>query len=60
MAKHMNLTGNPLMDELVAKIEAKVIARPVEAYKDNTALAASLASDAKQLAVEAEMEEIWA
>jgi hypothetical protein len=59
MAEHMNLTNNPAMDELVAKIKAKVTARPVEAYKDNVALAANLAADAKQLAVEAAEDAIW-
>lgn len=59
MAKHMNLTGNPRLDELVAKIEAKIICRPVEFYKGNAPLATVLASDAKELALEAQLEEIW-
>lgn len=59
MAKHMNLTGNSKLDELAARIEAKVLARPISAYKDNVALAATLAQDAKDLAVEAMSEELW-
>lgn len=59
MAKNMNLTGNPALDELVQKIEARVVSRPVEAYKDNVALASQLAADAKALAVEAAEEAIW-
>jgi hypothetical protein len=59
MAKHMNLTGNSRLDELAARIEAKVLARPISAYKDNAPLANQLAQDAKELAVEAMQEEIW-
>jgi cytochrome c556 len=59
MAKHMNLTGNPKLDELVARIEAKIIAHPVAVYKDNLPMATVLASDAKALATEAAMEEVW-
>jgi len=60
MAGHMNLTSNPKMDELIEKIKLGVISRPVEAYKDNVALASQLADTAKNLAVEAAMEEVWA
>ncbi|MFI5397640.1 MAG: hypothetical protein ACHQ9S_19045 [Candidatus Binatia bacterium] len=59
MAKHMNLTGNPKLEELVARIEAKVISRPVDHYKGNQVQARILADDAKQLALEAAMEEVW-
>lgn len=59
MAEHMNLTSNPKLDELIERIKARIVMRPVAAYKDNVALAAELASDAKQLAVEAMQEEIW-
>lgn len=59
MAGHMNLTSNPKLDELVERIKLKVICRPVAAYKDDIALAAGLAADAKQLAVDAMQEEIW-
>lgn len=60
MAGHMNLTNNPKLDELVERIKARVVMRPVAAYKDNVALAAELAADAKNLALEAMQEEIWA
>ena len=59
MAKHMNLTGNPKLQELVARIEAKVVSRPVDHYKGNQVQARILADDAKQLALEAQMEEVW-
>jgi hypothetical protein len=59
MAKHMNLTGNPRLDELIAKIEAKIVCRPIGIYKGNQALATVLASDAKTLATEAAMDEVW-
>jgi hypothetical protein len=59
MAKHMNLTGNPRLDELVAKIESRIVCRPVEAYKGNASLATVLAADAKALSLEASLEEIW-
>lgn len=59
MAKSMNLTGNAKLDELVAKIEARILARPVEAYKDDKILAGTLAADARALATEAMGDEIW-
>ncbi len=60
MAKHMNLTGNPRLDDLVSKIEMKIVCRPVDSYKGNAPQAAILASDARTLATEAMAEEIWA
>lgn len=59
MAEHMNLTNNPKLDELVERIKARVTLRPVQAYKDNVAMAAELAADAKNLALEAAMGEVW-
>lgn len=59
MAKSMNLTTNPKLDELVAKIEMGVLHQPVAAYKDNQTEAAILASTAKDLALEAAVDEIW-
>lgn len=59
MATHMNLTGNPKLDELVEKIKLRVLTRPVSAYKDNPILAGTLASEVKTLAVEAAMQEVW-
>lgn len=59
MAGHMNLTNNPKLDELVERIKMRIVMRPVAAYKDNVALAATLAADAKTLALEAAQEEIW-
>lgn len=60
MAKNMNLTGNTKLDELAERIRAKVLARPISAYKDNAPLAKQLADDAKELAMAAMEEEIWA
>lgn len=59
MAEHMNLTNNPKLDELVNRIKLRIVMRPVQAYKDNVALAAELAADAKTLALDAMQEEIW-
>lgn len=59
MAEHMNLTNNPKLDELVERIKARITLRPVAAYKDNVGLAAGLAADAKNLALEAQLEDIW-
>jgi len=59
MAGSMNLTNNPKLQELVARIEKKILARPVSAYKEDTHAATVLASDAASLAVEAALEEVW-
>lgn len=59
MASHMNLTNNPKLDELIERIKARVVMRPVQAYKDNVALAAELAADAKAIALEAMEQEVW-
>lgn len=59
MAKTMNLTGSTALDELIAKIELKLLTHPVAVLRDNTALATAVAADAKQLAVEAAEEAIW-
>jgi hypothetical protein len=59
MAASMNLTGNPKLQELVARIEQKILAKPVQAYKDDAPAAKVLASDARNLATEAAMAEVW-
>lgn len=59
MARHMNLTGNPKLDDLVTRIESKLLQHKVDAYKDNQSLAAAVAEDAKQLAIEAVSEDLW-
>lgn len=59
MASSMNLTGNPKLQELVAKIESKILTRPVQAYKEDISAATTLAMDARSLATEAAMEEVW-
>jgi len=59
MAGSMNLTGNPKLQELVARIEQKILAKPVQAYKDDPHSAAVLAADSRALAVDAAIEDVW-
>lgn len=59
MAKNMNLTNNPRLTELAEKIEMKLLAHPVQVYKDDPTKAAVLADSARELATEAAMKEIW-
>jgi hypothetical protein len=59
MAKNMNLTNNPKLTELAEKIELRLLAHPVQVYKDDPGKAAVLAHSARELATEAAMEEIW-
>lgn len=59
MAKTMNLTNNPRLTELAERIELKLLQSPVSVYKDDPTKAAVLADDAKILATEAALEEIW-
>jgi hypothetical protein len=59
MARHMNLTGNAKLDDLVNRIESKLLQHKVDDYKDNQVLAKSIAEEAKALAVEAVGEDLW-
>lgn len=59
MARNMNLTNNPHLTELAEKIELKLLAHPVQVYKDDPGKAAELASSARELATEAAMEAVW-
>lgn len=59
LTRTMNLTNNPRLTELAERIEQKLLAHPVSVYKDNPSKAAVLASDARDLAVDAALEEIW-
>lgn len=59
MARNMNLTNNPQLAELAERIELKLLAHPVSVYKDDPVKAAVLASDARDLATQAAIEEIW-
>lgn len=59
MARNMNLTNNPKLTELAEKIERKLLAHPISEYKDNMVKAKVLADSARELAVEATLEEIW-
>lgn len=59
LARSMNMTNNPRLAELADKIEAKLLQLPLEAYKDNTAKAAVVASDAKDLQQAIAVDEVW-
>lgn len=59
MAKHMNLTGNPKLDELVAAIESRILVASVDKIRESQSLAETLSAEAKALAVEASIEEVW-
>jgi len=59
MARNMNLTNNPRLTELAEKIELKLLANPISVYKDDPTKAAVMADSARELAVEATLEEIW-
>lgn len=59
MAKNMNLTNNPKLTELAERIELKLLAFPVQVYKDDPKKAAVLADSARELATEAAMEDVF-
>lgn len=59
LARNMNIAGNTKLTELADKIEAKLLQHPVDVYKNDVTRAASVATEAQQLAVEAAMEELW-
>lgn len=59
MARNMNLTNNPRLTELAERIEQKLLAHPVSVYKDDPNKAAVMASDARDLATEAAIAEVW-
>lgn len=59
LARNMNLTNNPKLTELAERIEQKLLAHPVSVYKDDLGKAAVMADSARELAVDAAMEEIW-
>lgn len=59
LAKSMNMTGNQRLTELAEKIEQRLLHLPVDAYREDPAKAAVAAEDARMLAVEAAMEEVY-
>lgn len=59
MARNMNLTGNAQLLALADKIEMKLLTRPVDSYREDRAAAAVVADSARELAVEAAMDEVW-
>lgn len=60
MTRNMNLTNNPKLTELADRIEMKLLAQPLEVYKNDPTKAAILADDARDLATDAAIEEVWA
>lgn len=59
LARDMNVTGNAKLTDLADRIEAKLLLHPIEVYKNNIVRAGEAAAEAKNLAVEAAMEEVW-
>lgn len=59
LARSMNMAGNAQLEDLANKIERRLLVHPIDVYKANITQAATVATEAKQLAVEAAMESIW-
>lgn len=59
LARGMNLHSNPLLIELVDKIEEKLLKYSTEVYRKSPAAVESVAVAARELAVEAAIEDIW-
>lgn len=53
LARNMNITGSQKLVDLADKIEAKLLAHPIAAYRDDIAKAAHVAQEAKALIDEA-------
>jgi hypothetical protein len=59
LVRTMNVAGNKSLSDLADKIESQLLSRPVAAYKNTPELAAEVAAQAQNLAVEAAMENVW-
>jgi molybdopterin converting factor small subunit len=59
LVRTMNVAGNKSLSDLADKIESQLLSRPVTAYKNTPELAAEVAAQAQNLAVEAAMENVW-
>lgn len=59
MARNMNLNQSPRLDELADKIEAQLLAHPIEVYKDDPFKAKAAANVAKTLLAEVSLPEVW-
>jgi len=59
MLRTMNASGKPELNALADKIEQQLLATPVEAFRNSPAKAAEVAEAARNIAIEAAMEEIW-
>lgn len=59
LARSMNLSGSSKLDQLADKIEAKLLAHPVEVYKQDVTRAAQTAAEATELLKEAEQLDVW-
>ena len=59
LARSMNVTGNPALNELADRIDIELLSRPVEAYRNSPTLAAETADAAQKIAVAAAIDDIW-
>jgi hypothetical protein len=59
LARSMNLSGSQKLSDLADKIEAKLLAHPVEVYRNDKARAAVVAHDAKLILDEASQPDVW-
>lgn len=59
IARNMNLNNSPRLSELADKIDAQLLACPIEAYKDDPLRAAAASRAAKELLEEVQLPEVW-
>ena len=59
LARSMNVANNPHLTDLADKIEKQLLAQPVSALKNSVQKAGEVADAAKQLAIDAAMENVW-
>lgn len=59
LARSMNLSGSTRLTELADKIEAQLLAHPVEVYKGDVGRAAATAAQAAELLKEAQELDVW-
>jgi hypothetical protein len=59
MLRTMNASGSPELAALADKIEQQLLATPMEAFRNSPAKAAEVAEAAKNLAIEAALEDVW-
>lgn len=59
LARSMNLTGSNELSDLANDIEAKLLRYPVDTFKGNAALAATVAAEAERLATVVEQPDVF-